>query len=30
MRKVRLLDTLATIALWAMAIELMAVVLWIA
>ena len=30
MRKVRLLDALKTIALWAMAIGLMAVVLWIA
>lgn len=30
MRKVRILDTLKTVALWAMAIGLMAVVLWMA
>ena len=30
MRKVRLLDTLATVALWGAAIGLMAAVLWIA
>ena len=30
MRKVRLLDALTTVALWTMAIGLMAAVLWIA